>query len=224
MVSVSTLSRGCGAALCMVVLGACSSGGKEPVYQQEQFTAGSNYSRKFAASPQATCEAARRTLLSQGYVIGEARADAVEAKKTFQPEKELHVELNFRVTCAPDRDGSVAFANAEQNRYTIKKTNSAASVGVGMMGSISLPLAGSDDSLVKVGAETIPPGSFYDRFFALLQHQLDQVPRTPLVTPATPPTPLPSAPAVPGTVPVTVPLTPSTPAPADRPVSTIVPG
>jgi hypothetical protein len=47
-----------------------------------------------------------------------------------------------------------------------------ASVGVSPLGSISLPLASSTDSLVKVGSETIPPGRFYDRFFDLVEQFL----------------------------------------------------
>ena len=45
-------------------------------------------------------------------------------------------------------------------------------LGIGMLGSISVPLSSSEDSLVKVGSETIPAGAFYDRYFALVQRLL----------------------------------------------------
>jgi hypothetical protein len=45
-------------------------------------------------------------------------------------------------------------------------------VGLGGVGSISLPLSSSEDSLVKVGSETIPAGQFYDRYFALMHRML----------------------------------------------------
>ena len=44
--------------------------------------------------------------------------------------------------------------------------------GVAAIGSLSIPLTASGDSLVKVASETIPAGRFYDRFFALMQHNL----------------------------------------------------
>ena len=49
-----------------------------------------------------------------------------------------------------------------------------ASVGVAAIGSVSIPLTSSEDSLVKVASETIPAGPFYDRFFALMQRNLTQ--------------------------------------------------
>jgi hypothetical protein len=35
-------------------------------------------------------------------VVITANADAVNARKSFQPEAEMHVEIEFRATCAPD--------------------------------------------------------------------------------------------------------------------------
>ena len=55
--------------------------------------------------------------------------------------------------------------SAVQDRYTVKKSSTSASVGVGPIGSISLPISSSSDSLVKVASETIPVGAFYERFF-----------------------------------------------------------
>ena len=40
------------------------------------------------------------------------------------------------------------------------------------LGSISVPLSSTQDSLVKVASETIPAGEFYDRFFILMQRML----------------------------------------------------
>jgi Uncharacterized protein conserved in bacteria (DUF2242) len=54
----------------------------------------------------------------------------------------------------------------------LKRVPNNSSLGVGMLGSISVPLSSSEDSLVKVGSETIPAGPFYDRYFALMQRQL----------------------------------------------------
>ena len=142
------------------------------VYQQERFQSDETFSRLFDASVQDTCEAARRALLSQGYIITSARGDAINGAKRFQPEGEVHIEISFSVVCVPEgMDGALAtaYVSAQQDRYVLKKVPNNTSVGVGMFGSISVPLSSSEDSLVKVGSETIPAGPFYDRYFALMQ-------------------------------------------------------
>jgi hypothetical protein len=151
---------------------------KSKVYQGEDFHATGVYSHKFEGSAVATCEAARRALLSQGYIVGEIKADLVNGQKSFQPDPETHVEIAFHVVCVSDgADGknSTAFVNALQDRYAIKKTPSSASLGVGAVGAVSLPFGSSDDSLVKVASETIPSGPIYDRFFGLTESYLKQI-------------------------------------------------
>jgi len=54
----------------------------------------------------------------------------------------------------------------------VKKSNSSASVGVGVLGSLSVPFTGSDESLVKVASTTITSPSFYERFFELVERYL----------------------------------------------------
>ncbi|AXF20190.1 DUF2242 domain-containing protein [Burkholderia pyrrocinia] len=157
------------------VLAACSSPPK-PIYQQEQFDATSSpYAHTFHSKSDAACEAARRALLSQGYVVSSSRNDAVDGSKNFQPNNDMHVVIEFHVVCADaDADGSssIAYVNAVQDRYTLKKSNTSASVGLSVFGSLSLPIGSSDDALVKTASETIPAGVFYERFFNLVDHFL----------------------------------------------------
>ena len=145
--------------------------------QQEDFSSSGKFSRMFDASSAQTCEAARRALLSQGYVISTAGKELVQGQKSFQPENEIHVQMEIRVVCAPEsKDGriSLGFVTALQDRYALKKTNTSASLGVGALGSVSVPLSSSNDAMVKVGSETVASETFYDRFFALVQHYLVQ--------------------------------------------------
>lgn len=148
---------------------------KVQVYQNENFHADETFSRLFDGKIEETCEAARRALLSQGYLINDTPKGRVTGRKHFQPEGEVHVEISFNVVCVPDGQGDLlttAFVSAQQDRYSLKKTPNSSSIGVSALGSISLPLSSSDDSLVKVASETIPAGAFYDRFFALMQRQM----------------------------------------------------
>lgn len=148
---------------------------KLKVYQNEGFESSEVFSRLFDAPVDATCEAARRALLSQGYLVSVVKGDAINGTKSFQPEGDVHVQIEFHVVCASDgTDGKLAtaYVNALQDRYALKKSPNSASVGLAAIGSVSIPLTASDDSLVKVASETIPAGPFYDRFFALMQRYL----------------------------------------------------
>ncbi|AST30606.1 DUF2242 domain-containing protein [Ralstonia pseudosolanacearum] len=166
------LSASCAIA---TLLSACSSA-PTPLYQQEEFDAAkSPYARTFQAKSDATCEAARRALLSQGYVSSSPRLDTIDGSKNFQPSNDSHVVIAFHVVCADasaDGASSTAYVNAVQDRYTLKKTSTSASVGLSVLGSVSLPISSSDDSMVKVASETIPAGVFYERFFNLVDHFL----------------------------------------------------
>ena len=145
----------------------------KPLY--EDFAAEGRYARSFPAASAETCQAARRALLSQGYVVQQSGNEQVDGRKQFQPEAETHVEVAVRVVCAPESapdGGSVAFVSAQQDRYALKKSSSAASVGVGVLGSVSLPFSSGNDSLVKVASETIAADLFYERFFALVGRYL----------------------------------------------------
>ncbi|WP_077032940.1 DUF2242 domain-containing protein [Pelomonas sp. KK5] len=164
-----------------LLLAGCMSNPLAPapkaVYQSERFQSDETFSRLFDSSVEDTCEAARRALLSQGYIINASATGQITGSKRFQPNGEDHVEINFTVVCVPDGKGnavSTAYVSAQQDRYVIKRSANSASVGVGAIGSISVPLSSSQDSLVKVASETIPAGEFYDRFFALMSRMLKE--------------------------------------------------
>ena len=156
------------------LLSACASPVKSFV-SQEEFGSTVTYSRLFDATAAQTCEASRRALLSQGYLISSSREDLVEGRKSFQPEPESHLQMEIRVVCAPESaDGKVSlgFVTALQDVYALKKSNNSASVGVGALGSLSLPFSSSNDAMVKVGSKTISTDVFYDRFFDLVKRYL----------------------------------------------------
>lgn len=160
--SISVLLTGCGTPL-------------KAFASQEDFSSTVTYSRLFDATPVQTCEAARRALLSQGYIIGTATQDLVEGRKSFQPEPESHLQMEIRIVCAPDTpDGKVSlgFVTALQDVYALKKSNNSASLGVGALGSVSLPFSSSNDAMVKVASKTISSDIFYDRFFDLVKRFL----------------------------------------------------
>ncbi|MDH0685215.1 DUF2242 domain-containing protein [Achromobacter animicus] len=155
------------------VLAGCSS--PKPVYEREDFAQTDTYSRSVPAASSAACDAGRRALLSQGYLIDKYEPSRVTGHKNFEGEDGQHTQISFNVECASDggaSDRTTVFANAVQDRYSIKRTGNSASVGVSVLGQVSMPFGGSDDSLVKTASQTVTRPKFYDGFFQLLQRFL----------------------------------------------------
>jgi hypothetical protein len=162
-------------------------------YQPESFDA-SAFSRHYDARPARLCEAARRALLSQGYVVTAASASQVTARKYFQPDAEHHVQLEFRIVCAAEAnqdDASVAFASGQEDQYVARKVKDSASLGVGGIGSLSVPIQGGMDALVKVSSETVVDRKLYERLFDRVGEHLSEA----VEPPPTPPKEAASAPA-----------------------------
>ena len=220
-----------GLALVMAAAAGCSSE-KAAIYEHENFDDSGTFSRNYPVTDAQTCEAARRALLSQGYIITSSDPKLVSGHKSFQQTGDTHMEISFSVVCADDgTEGHHAtmFANALQDRYALKKTNNSASLGVGVLGSVSMPIGSSDDSMVKVASETVSSAKFYERFFALVEMflppeakkaaHIKEKPKTDLGMPeakAAPaqlaPTPAPAA--EPAPAPAQEPVQPAEPAPA----------
>lgn len=158
------------------------SGKKSTMLAKENFDSTTTYERPYGTEPARACEAARRAMLSQGYAITATSADGVTGRKNFQPSMELQASVDIHAVCT--RDGphsSIVFVNAVQDRYGLKKSNNSASLGVGAIGSLSLPFTAGDDSMVKIGSETVQDATFYERFFVLVERYLPE----PWVEPAT---------------------------------------
>ncbi len=164
------------AALCLTLLASgCATQAVVRPALQEEFESEDTYSRLIQGSPAQSCEAARRALLSQGYILVNTKAELIDAKKSFQPAPEVQQEMMIRVVCLPDTppdQWSLVFVTAIQDSYALKKSATSASVGLGGIGSVSLPFSSTSEALVKVGSETIASEKFYDSFFDLVRRYL----------------------------------------------------
>ena len=94
--------RYAGALAIIAMLAGCGSTIPQHVPVQESFGSTETFSRMFDASPAQTCEAARRALLSQGYIAMARTAELIEGSKSFQPDPELNLQMNIRVVCVPE--------------------------------------------------------------------------------------------------------------------------
>ncbi|AOD13853.1 DUF2242 domain-containing protein [Xanthomonas fragariae] len=161
----------------LATLAGCGGSKGDTMLMRESFNADDTYSRSVVASSPQACEAARRVLLSQGYAVTRADAAAVEGSKNFQlKEADQSEQLNLRISCATQDGGKAqVFVSALQDRYALKKSTTSASVGVGVLGSLSLPVGSSGDSLVRVSSTTVQDAAFYKRFFERLNSYLPRV-------------------------------------------------
>ncbi|MCC5042008.1 MULTISPECIES: DUF2242 domain-containing protein [Xanthomonas] len=204
----------------LAALAGCGGSKGDTMLMRESFNSDDTYSRNVSATSPQACEAARRVLLSQGYAVTRADAAAVEGSKNFQlKEADQSEQLNLRISCA-GQDGGTAqvFVSALQDRYALKKSSTSASVGVGVLGSLSVPVGSSGDSLVRVSSTTVQDAAFYKRFFERLNSYLPKVAESTPAAAAPAPAQAHAAPApAPAPAPVPVPATqpvPTTAAPA----------
>lgn len=165
----------------VVLLTGCSSlsapvtGEAQILPVQEKFGSSATFSRMFEATPKQICEAARRALLSQGYIVNKSDSEMVEGQKSFQPQSDRHIQMQIRVTCVADSpDGvlSTGFVTALQDSFALKMASNSASLGVSMLGSVSVPVAAGHESMIKIGSETVTSDIFYDSFFDLMRRYL----------------------------------------------------
>ncbi|MCC5071572.1 DUF2242 domain-containing protein [Xanthomonas campestris] len=212
----------------LAALAGCGGSKGDTMLMRESFNSDDTYSRNVSATSPQACEAARRVLLSQGYAVTRADAAAVEGSKNFQlKEADQSEQLNLRISCA-GQDGGTAqvFVSALQDRYALKKSSTSASVGVGVLGSLSVPVGSSGDSLVRVSSTTVQDAAFYKRFFERLNSYLPKVAESTPAAAAPAPAQAHAAPApVPAMQPVPTAAAPATtaPPPAAMPTSVAQP-
>ncbi|MPW15441.1 DUF2242 domain-containing protein [Paraburkholderia sp. CNPSo 3157] len=221
----------------LALLAACSTPPKAKLQEDFVNSSASPYTRTFEVGSTEACEGARRALLSQGYMTTLARPDTVDATKNFQPASDSHFTVEFHIVCTAGDDAtnsSIVYANAVQNGYALKKSDTSASVGLSVLGSLSLPIRSNSDAMVKISSETIQSGKFYNGFFDLVGHYLANVVRSsPVPGDTISATPLPMPPAPPALVVTPMPATlggnaapvimPAAQAPAAAPATSATP-
>jgi Uncharacterized protein conserved in bacteria (DUF2242) len=172
----------------LALLSACSSSHPPLTPQQQFFDSSTNsFSRTFDASSTEACESARRALLSQGYLATATHPDTIDATRDFQPSSDKHITVEFHVVCTPGDDPentTIVYANAVQSGYALKKSDTSASVGFSVLGSVSLPIRSNSDSMVKVSSVTIESKSFYQQFFEYVASYLHKPAKRTPVPPA----------------------------------------
>lgn len=159
----------------LTLVTACSSPPR-PFYAQDSFGGNSPFQKHVPDDTALACEAAQRTLLGDGYTIeGNSAKGTFKGRKAYRINGDRSTFVEMSVVCLPDAEGSTVFANGLISAYELKKAPTSASIGLSVIGSVSLPIGQSVDSMVKVSDETITDRAFYQRFFASVEGRLDRM-------------------------------------------------
>ena len=176
------------ACITTALLSGCSVWSKKTAIDNVEAFDSATFSRNYDMPPIVTCPAAQRALLSQGYNISSASNISVVGRKHFLQTKGDQYEIEFTITCLPDQaNHSSIYVNAVQHLYTVKQANTSATLGVSMLGSVSMPIGSTDDSLVKIGSVTIASPLLYQQFFLQLEANLPEALADAKTTTAAPP-------------------------------------
>jgi hypothetical protein len=157
-------------ALSLSLVSACSTT-KSPSQQHEEFGASGVFTRSFPGTEQSACEAARRALLSQGYVISDWKPSILKGRRKYQHDAEVHAEIEFNVVCVANSLGSnstTIFANAVRDRYSLKRATPPPVSASALSARSPCHLAQRMMRSLKSPAKRYQPGSFITSFLIWL--------------------------------------------------------
>lgn len=128
------------------------------------------YHKQVQEDAQTACAAATRALLGDGYLTEPSSGETVKGRKAWRSDGERNTIIEMTVICLPDPSGgSTLYANGLRSTYELKKSATPASIGVSVIGSVSLPIGQNVESMVKTGDETITDRQFYGKFFMAVE-------------------------------------------------------
>lgn len=153
------------------LLGGCAS--REAAFRGEEFKEETPFVRNFRAGAPKACESAQMALMSQGYRVAESSAKGATGQKDFQVDSENFAVIDIKVVCMERGSGSLVFVSAVRSKYELRKSRQSTSLGIPVIGAISLPTGTAPESLVKTGSETISEWEFYSSFFDLISNYLE---------------------------------------------------
>ena len=154
----------------LILLAGC--GGPPRYAPNEEFSADEKHHRDFQACPQALCDAARRALLGDGYLVNRADAQRLVGGKEFQVEAQQHAIVNIHVNCDQRRGGSTLYVTATEEHFDVKSLRQSSSIGFPVVAPIYYGTQSEADAQVKTHGETVSEREFYERFYRAVQREL----------------------------------------------------
>lgn len=159
-----------GLILILISLASCS--GTRNYADGEAFHTDSRHSRDFAVAPVPVCEAARRVLLRDGYIVAPGAGERLIGVKEFQVDEKQQAELRLYVNCSARAAGSTLFVTATEEHFDLKTSRKSTSVGIPLLFPISVSNSSEVDAQVKVRGEMVHDKDFYERFYRGVNQEL----------------------------------------------------
>ena len=156
--------------LLLILLTGC--GGPPRYAANEDFAPDARYRRDFQTSATALCDAARRVLLGDGYIVTRAQNQSLIGGKEFQVEEQRHAILNLFVSCDQRAGGSTLFVTATEEHFDVKAIRQSSSIGFPMVAPIYYSTQSAAEGQVKTRGETVSERGFYERFYRAVQREL----------------------------------------------------
>ena len=161
-------------ALLLVLLTGC--GGPPRYAPNEEFTGDAKHQRDFSSDVATLCDAARRVLLGDGYLVTRGEDQRLTGGKEFQLEEQHHAMLNVYVNCERRAGGSTLYVTATEEHFDVKATRQSSSIGFPLVAPIYYGTQSEANGQVKTHGETIAERGFYERFYRAVQRQLTVAP------------------------------------------------
>ncbi len=157
--------------LLMLVLSLSACGGTRTIAGKEDFQLDPRHRRDFSAMAAPVCDAARRVLQGDGYIVKKSADHDLVGHKEFPIEDDRRAILRLYVTCSQSAAGSTLFATATEEHLDFMADSESTSIGVPLT-PLSISSEREISKEVKIRGETVTDRNFYERFYQAVQKEL----------------------------------------------------
>lgn len=164
------MKRSLALVLAAQLLAAC--GGADSYAQREEFASETRHRRDFAVAPPSLCDAARRAMLGDGYIVTRSEDGRLLGGKEFQVDENRHAILNLYVVCEARAGGATLYVTATEEHFDVKATRQSSSIGFPVLAPLYFGTLREADSQVKIRGETVTGNAFYERYYRAVQREL----------------------------------------------------
>lgn len=159
--------------LCALLLAAC--GGETAYHRKERFSTDAGQHRDFTVAKAALCEATRRVLIGQGYLVvrqDDGNDQILVGQKEFKQEKDRHAVLQLQVICSDQNGKGSLTATALESHYDVAHTKEKTSFGLPLVAPVSIISSSTSEGQLKRSGETVTDRAFYDSLFRAVEKEL----------------------------------------------------
>lgn len=150
-----------------------SCGGPGTYAEDEQFQSDPRHRRDFKVAAPVLCDAARRVLLGDGYIVTKGEGQSLFGDKEFQGEEKRRAILHLCITCEQRQaDSSTLFVTAIEEHFDVKTSRKSTLIGVPIVAPLSIGTRSEADNQVMTRGETVTDREFYERIYRAVRREL----------------------------------------------------